>query len=62
MPPEDLPPPEPNQLLAYWMEWEKGDTMPGQALANLKKGGLRQLLEATVAAHAEVFGGATPES
>ena len=23
-------------LLAFWMEWERGDTPPGQALANLK--------------------------
>ncbi len=56
MPPEDLPPPEPATLLSYWMEWERGDTMPGQVLANLKKGGLRELLEATVTAHAEAFG------
>ena len=57
MPPEDLPPPDPAALLAFWMEWERGDTPPGQALANLKKGGLRELLEATVTAHQEVFGG-----
>jgi len=56
MPPEDLPPPDPAVLLSNWMDWEKGDTMPGQALANLKKAGLRELLEATVAAHAEAFG------
>ncbi len=60
MPPEDLPPPEPAALLALWMEWEKGDTTPGQALANLKKSGMRELLEATVAAHHEAFG-AAPE-
>ena len=56
MPPEDLPPPEPAKLLTLWMEWEKGETTPGQALANLKKAGLRQLLEATVAVHEEAFG------
>jgi hypothetical protein len=44
-----------------WMEWERGITAPGQALANLKKGGLRELLEATVAAHEEAFGGPAPE-
>jgi hypothetical protein len=56
MPPEDVPPPEPAKLLAFWMEWERGDVAPGQTLANLKKGGLRELLEATVAAHQEAFG------
>ena len=56
MPPEDLPPPEPAKLLALWMEWEKGETPPGQALANLKKAGLRELLEATISAHQEAFG------
>jgi hypothetical protein len=61
MPPEDLPPPEPAKLLAFWMEWERGDTAPGQALANLKKGGLRELLESTVTAHAEAFGSAPGE-
>ena len=57
MPPEDLPPPEPAKLLALWMEWEKGETPPGQALSNLKKAGLRELLEATISAHQEAFGG-----
>ena len=61
MPPEDLPPPEPSKLLAFWMEWERGDTAPGQALANLKKGGLRELLEATITAHEEAFGSSPPE-
>ena len=55
--PQDLPPPDPAKLLASWMEWERGDVTPGQTLANLKKGGLRQLLESTIAAHEEVFGG-----
>lgn len=27
------------------MEWERGDVTPGRAVANLKTGGLRQLLE-----------------
>ena len=56
MPVEDLPPPDPAKLLAVWMEWERGDTTPGQVMANLKKGGLRELLEATVAVHEEAFG------
>jgi hypothetical protein len=27
------------------MEWEKGETPPGRVMANLKTGGLRELLE-----------------
>jgi hypothetical protein len=56
---DDLPPPDPAKLLASWMEWERGITTPGQTLADLKKGGLRQLLEATVAAQHEAFGSPT---
>lgn len=41
----EIPPPDPNKLLAAWMEWERGDATPGRAMANLKTGGLRQLLE-----------------
>lgn len=41
----DRPPPDPIKLLAYWMEWEKGDTPPGRVMANLKTGGLREVLE-----------------
>ena len=54
--PLDVPPPEPANLLNIWMAWERGDVAPGQTLADLKKGGLRQLLESTVSAHEEVFG------
>ena len=39
------PPADPARLLAFWMEWERGDTPPGRTLANLKTGGLRELLE-----------------
>lgn len=46
---EERPPPDPAKLLAYWMEWEKGDTTPGTIMKNLKTGGLRELLEAMVA-------------
>jgi hypothetical protein len=56
----ELPPPDPEKLLAEWMAWERGDELPGQALANLKKAGLRELLESTVQAHHELFG--APES
>lgn len=31
------------------MEWETGETTPGRVMANLKTGGLRDLLEALVA-------------
>jgi hypothetical protein len=47
---EDRPPPDPQKLLAQWMEWEKGETPPGRVLANLKIGGLRELLEGLAAA------------
>jgi hypothetical protein len=43
------PPPDPAKLLAQWMEWEKGETPPGRVLANLKTGGLREILEGLVA-------------
>ena len=41
----DLPPPDPKKLLAYWMEWEKGETPPGKVISNMKTAGLRELLE-----------------
>ena len=43
--PMEIPPPDPDKLLAAWMEWERGDVTPGRAMANLKTGGLRDLLE-----------------
>jgi hypothetical protein len=42
---EALPPPEPAKLLAAWMEWERGDSTPGRVMADLKKAGLREVLE-----------------
>lgn len=45
-----LPPPDPQKLLAAWMEFEKGTAMPGRVLADLKKAGLREFLEAAAAA------------
>lgn len=45
----DRPPPDPVKLLSQWMEWEKGETPPGRVMANLKTGGLRELLEALAA-------------
>lgn len=41
----DTPNPEPAKLLEFWLEWEKGETTPGEVLKNLKKGGLRDVLE-----------------
>jgi len=45
----DRLPPDPHKLLEAWMEWEHGDTPPGRVMANLKTGGLRDLLEELVA-------------
>lgn len=44
----ERPPPEPEKLLADWMEWERGDAMPGRVLSNMKTHGLRQLLESLI--------------
>lgn len=41
----DRPPPDPVTLLEHWMEWERGETTPGQVMADLKKFGMRDLLE-----------------
>jgi hypothetical protein len=41
----DRPPADPVKLLAQWMEWERGEATPGRVMANLKTGGLRELLE-----------------
>ena len=45
----DRPPSDPAKLLASWMEWEKGETTPGRVMADLKTGGLREVLEHLVA-------------
>jgi hypothetical protein len=44
------PAPDPAKLLDAWMEWERGETMPGRVMSNLKTGGMRILLEELVAA------------
>lgn len=41
----ERPPTDPKKLLAFWMEWERGDTPPGRTMSNLKTNGLRDLLE-----------------
>ncbi len=45
----DRPLPDPAKLLAYWNEWETGETTPGRVMANLKTAGLPELLEQLVA-------------
>ena len=42
--------PDPDKLLAFWMEWEKGETPPGRVISNLKTAGMRELLESLAAA------------
>ncbi|MDQ2753920.1 MAG: hypothetical protein M3R71_00025 [Actinomycetota bacterium] len=44
------PLPNPAKLLDAWMQWERGELPPGRVMADLKIGGLRDLLEALVAA------------
>lgn len=45
----ETPSPDPSKLLDAWMEWERGEQPPGRVIANLKTGGLRDLLEHIVA-------------
>ena len=44
----DRPAADPAKLLASWMEWEQGEITPGRVMADLKTGGLRDLLEQLV--------------
>jgi len=44
----ETPLPDPAALLARWMEWERGETSPGKVLSDLKRAGMRQLLESAV--------------
>ena len=46
----EKPIPDPTKLLTHWMEWEKGDVSPGQVMSDLKRAGLRDLLEALIEA------------
>lgn len=41
----ERPPADPAKLLASWMEWERGEITPGRVMADLKTGGLRDVLE-----------------
>jgi len=57
----EVPPPDPVKLLQAWMEWERGEVTPGRVMANLKTGGLRQLLEDLAAApEADEAAGSAP--
>jgi hypothetical protein len=40
----ERPAPDVTKLLGYWEEWERGETPPGQVLANLKTHGMPELL------------------
>lgn len=44
----DRPAPDPHKLLSFWMEWERGETTPGEVMKNLKTGGIRDILESMV--------------
>jgi hypothetical protein len=44
----ERPPIDPAQLLAVWMEWERGETPPGQVISKLKTAGMKELLEQMV--------------
>ncbi len=45
----DRPVADPHKLLTHWMEWERGDTTPGEVMKNLKNGGIRDVLESMAA-------------
>ena len=44
----EKPPADPKKILAYWQEWEQGETPPGRVISNLKNAGLPDLLEQLV--------------
>ncbi len=46
----ERPPIDPRKLLASWMEWERGEITPGRVMADLKTGGLRDVLEDLIGA------------
>ena len=48
----EIPPPDPQKLLAHWMEWERGETPPGRVKSSQKTGGMRDVLEALAAKQA----------
>lgn len=58
----DVPPPDPQKLLAYWMEWERGEVPPGRVMSNLKTAGLRTLLEQLAATASGATVGASSDA
>ncbi len=50
----ETPPPDAAALLGIWMEWERGESTPGKVLSDLKRAGMRALLESTVLALADL--------
>lgn len=58
----DRPPADPALLLREWDAWVGGDVLPGQAMANLKKGGLPDVLAATMTGIQHAGGDATVEA
>jgi hypothetical protein len=44
----ERPAPNPVKLLNQWNEWETGTETPGRVMANLKTGGMRELLQSLV--------------
>ena len=44
----EIPAPDPAKLLAFWEEWERGETPPGRMIANLKTHGMPALLRRLV--------------
>lgn len=49
----DIPAPDPEKLLAAWMEWESGEETPGRVMANLKTAGMPDLLRQLVDVRAQ---------
>ncbi len=52
--PHGDPAPDPAVLLATWMDWERGEATPGKTLSDLKRAGMRTLLEAAALAAGDV--------
>lgn len=48
----DRPPADQSKLLPAWMDWENGESSPGDVLKIFKINGMREILEALVVADA----------
>jgi hypothetical protein len=57
----DRPAPDPAKLLEAWMEWEKGEALPGRTMSTMKTGGLRDILEGLVAERGPKVSGTVEE-